>query len=300
MMKRILKRPMFRMGGDVENVGIMDGMRARYDKGTGSKGVQSEDIDATYQAADAYFKPTNQSAMPQMDSNLARRMALISSLVPGPNLNNFLIDFGLNLASGVPRGNIFSTAAGAAKEPFGRFMDSAQRSQQTRAALALEALDDKDLDSIEELVPYYMEVFNVDEQEAKKMIINEKRFSKSGFKRPEVAQGEKVEKRASVLLDDKNFDLGYDGAIQISTAIQNVVDGKNPDVSKDDIDLTQIYIDPDVLGKEDPESGIIGLTEQKGNYVPGDYQDGLKYYHPIKGKFYTFQGETFIPVTPAE
>ena len=29
MMKRILKRPMFRMGGDVENVGIMDGMRAK-------------------------------------------------------------------------------------------------------------------------------------------------------------------------------------------------------------------------------------------------------------------------------
>ena len=30
MMKRILKRPMFKMGGDVENVGIMDGMRNRY------------------------------------------------------------------------------------------------------------------------------------------------------------------------------------------------------------------------------------------------------------------------------
>ena len=32
MMKRILKRPMFKMGGDVENVGIMDGMRKRYQK----------------------------------------------------------------------------------------------------------------------------------------------------------------------------------------------------------------------------------------------------------------------------
>ena len=300
MMKRILKRPMFRMGGDVENVGIMDGMRARYDKGTGSKGVQSEDIDATYTAAGADFKPTNQSAMPQIDSRLAQRMQLINQLSPGPNLNNFLIDFGLNLASGVPRGNIFSTAAQAAKEPFGRFMDSAQRSQQTRAALALEALDDKDLDKIEELVPYYMEVYGVDEQEAKRMIIDEGRYSKSGFKRPEVAQGEKVEKRASVLLDDPNFDLGYDGAVQISTAIQNVVDGRNPDVSKDDIDLTQIYIDPDVLGSEESESGIIKLTEQKGIYTPGDYQEGLKYYHPIKGKFYTFQGETFIPVESAQ
>jgi hypothetical protein len=235
-----------------------------------------------------------------MDSNLARRIALISSMVPGPSLNNFLIDFGLNLASTPPRGNIFSTAAGAAREPFGRFMESAQRSGQTKAALALEALDDKDLDSIEELVPYYMDVFNVDEQKAKEMIINEKRFSKSGFKRPEVKEGEKIEKRASVLLEDKNFDLGYDGAMQISRAVQNVVDGRNPNVSKDDIDLTQIYIDPDTLGKEDPDSGIISVTDQAGYYTEGDYQNGLKYYHPIKGKFYTFQGETFIPVESAQ
>jgi hypothetical protein len=296
MMKRILKRPMFKMGGDVENVGIMNGMRKRYEKGTNP----SEDIDATYTAAGADFKPTNQSAMPRMDSNLARRIALISSMVPGPSLNNFLIDFGLNLASTPPRGNIFSTAAGAAREPFGRFMESAQRSGQTKAALALEALDDKDLDSIEELVPYYMDVFNVDEQKAKEMIINEKRFSKSGFKRPEVKEGEKIEKRASVLLEDKNFDLGYDGAMQISRAVQNVVDGRNPNVSKDDIDLTQIYIDPDTLGKEDPDSGIISVTDQAGYYTEGDYQNGLKYYHPIKGKFYTFQGETFIPVESAQ
>jgi len=299
MMKRILKRPMFKMGGDVENVGIMDGMRKRYEKGTNP----AEDIDSTYTAAGADFRPTNQNTMSPrlpMDSRLAQRMQLINQLAPGPNLNQFLIDFGLNLASAPPRGNILSTAAGAAREPFGRFMDSAQTSQQTKAALALEALDDKDLDKIEELVPYYMEVYNVNEQEAKRMIIDEGRFSKSGFKRPEVQQGEKIEKRASVLLEDSNFDLGYDGAIQISTAVQNVIDGRNKAVSKDDIDLTQIYIDPDVLGSEDSDSGVIGLTEQKGIYTQGDYQEGLKYYHPIKGKFYTFQGETFIPVESAQ
>ena len=297
MMKRILKRPMFKMGGDVENVGIMNNMRQRYESGTGSAGVQIPNMKpGSTEITMDYSKP---QGLP-MDSRLAQRMQLINQLAPGPNLNQFLIDFGLNLASAPPRGNILSTAAGAAREPFGRFMDSAQRSQQTKAALALEALDDKDLDKIEELVPYYMEVYNVNEQEAKRMIIDESRYSKSGFKRPEVKQGEKIEKRASVLLDDSNFDLGYDGAIQISTAIQNVIDGRNQAVSKDDIDLTQVYIDPDVLGSEDQDSGIIKLTEQKGIYTPGDYQEGLKYYHPIKGKFYTFQGETFIPVVPAQ
>ena len=105
---------MFKMGGDVENVGIMDGMRKRYAEGPGPN---PQDIDATYTAAGANFKPTNDSTVPQMDDRLARRMALISSLVPGPNLNQFLIDFGLNLASGPPRGNILSTAATAARDP---------------------------------------------------------------------------------------------------------------------------------------------------------------------------------------
>ena len=276
MMKRILKRPMFKMGGDVENVGIMDGMRNRYQE------------------------PTSNPVGSPEDNRLQRKMQLINQLSPGPNLNQFLIDFGLNLASGVPRGNILSTAAGAAREPFGRFMDQSQKSQQTKAALALEALDDKDLDSIEELVPYYMDVYNINEDAAKKMIIEDKRFSKSGKLDPTVAKNQKIEKRAATLLDDQGFDLGYDGAIQISTAIENVVTGRNPDVSKDDIDITQIYIEPDILGSEDPESGIIDLTENKGIYTEGDYQNGLKYYHPIKGKFYTFQGEKFIPVESAQ
>ena len=32
-MSRILKRPMFRMGGSTENSGIMDGMRQSYESG---------------------------------------------------------------------------------------------------------------------------------------------------------------------------------------------------------------------------------------------------------------------------
>ena len=83
MRSRILKRPMFRMGGDVENTGIMDGMRNRYAE-SDPRGVQ-----------------------PRRDPMLFT-----------PSLNDFLIQFGLNLASGTPRGNIFATAAEAAKDPF--------------------------------------------------------------------------------------------------------------------------------------------------------------------------------------
>ena len=83
MRNRILKRPMFRMGGDVENTGIMDGMRRRY-ADSSPEGVQ-----------------------PKREPMLFR-----------PSMNDFLIQFGLDLASRPPGGNIFQTAAAAAKEPF--------------------------------------------------------------------------------------------------------------------------------------------------------------------------------------
>ena len=107
MKSRVLKRPMFRMGGDVENVGIMDGMRQRYSEagpvGKQIKGMKpgSTEITMDYR---------NQPDLTGND-RLKRRLGLISSLIPGPSLNQFLIDFGLNLASGVPRGNILATAA---------------------------------------------------------------------------------------------------------------------------------------------------------------------------------------------
>ena len=74
---------MFRMGGDVENTGIMNGMRQRY-ADSSSEGVQ-----------------------PKREPMLFR-----------PSMNDFLIQFGLDLASRPPGGNIFQTAAAAAKEPF--------------------------------------------------------------------------------------------------------------------------------------------------------------------------------------
>jgi len=83
MKSRVLKRPMFRIGGDVENTGIMDGMRQRY-KESDPQGVQ-----------------------PKREPMLFR-----------PSMSDFLIQFGLDLASRSPGGNIFQTAAAAAKEPF--------------------------------------------------------------------------------------------------------------------------------------------------------------------------------------
>jgi len=128
------------MGGDVENVGIMDGMRNRYKTGSG---VQIEGMKPGSTEITMDYSKTG-SAPTTADARLQRRLDLINRLTPGPNLNQFLIDFGLNLASGPPRGNILSTAAAAARDPFQRFMAGQQTADKTKAALALEALGDDD------------------------------------------------------------------------------------------------------------------------------------------------------------
>ena len=110
MRNRILKRPMFRLGGSAENEGIMNGMRKRYEQGT-----KPEDIDATYTAAGADFQPTNETTQTTTEKPSFRDI-----LVKSPNLSPFLTEFGLNLLSQSPTGNIFQTAATAAKGPFQR------------------------------------------------------------------------------------------------------------------------------------------------------------------------------------
>ena len=100
MNRRVMHRPMFRKGGSA-NEGITSGLAPRQN----------------YQGA-GWVKqvlPTEQEI-----SSISKLMG------PRPrstNLNDFLISFGLDLASRSPQGNIFQTAATSAKEPFDRFQE---------------------------------------------------------------------------------------------------------------------------------------------------------------------------------
>jgi len=62
---------------------------------------------------------------------------------PNTNLNNFLIDFGLDLVSRPPQGGIFATAGAAAKDPFSRFQarDVAQKDREWERKLYDEKMD---------------------------------------------------------------------------------------------------------------------------------------------------------------
>ena len=100
----LYKRPMFRKGGSAEG-GITSGLeRPGYNVGKRVTEVMDE------------------------------MRTVLPARGPKRNFNDFLINFGLDIASRSPQGNIFQTAAQAAKEPFDKF-------QTARAGQA--AFDDK-------------------------------------------------------------------------------------------------------------------------------------------------------------
>ena len=69
---------------------------------------------------------------------------ILKSYGPAPrssNVYDFLIDFGLNMASIPPQGNIISTAAAAAREPFSRFTEGKSKGEQLAYAMRAQAAD---------------------------------------------------------------------------------------------------------------------------------------------------------------
>ena len=91
-MRRTLNRPMFRRGGEVSTPkrGLVDGP-------------------GSYAGIDDIFATKDE---------MKRMEEFMPEQAPDRSLNDFLINFGLDLISRPPTGNIFQTAAQSAKEPF--------------------------------------------------------------------------------------------------------------------------------------------------------------------------------------
>ena len=114
-MSRILSRPMFRKGGSAGE-GITSGLAPRQGYNTNENNT---------------VKQNDLSKMNLKDMNMQQIKDLADSMAfqappmqPDRSLNDFKIDFGLDLLSRSPQGNIFQTAGLSAKEPFQRFRAS--------------------------------------------------------------------------------------------------------------------------------------------------------------------------------
>ena len=107
-MNRIMKRPMFRKGGSAGE-GITSGLAPR-------QGYQ--------EAGSVEQFDLRNANMDQIDAEVKRRSLQLPPMAPDNSLRDFKIDFGLDLISRSPGGNIFQTAGAAAKEPFSNFRTS--------------------------------------------------------------------------------------------------------------------------------------------------------------------------------
>jgi hypothetical protein len=122
-MNNIYKRPMFRKGGSAEG-GITSGLstpkRGMVDGPGSYAGIDmNQNVEQALRNASLGDLKTMADQMYSPSAGTRR---------PQRRFNDFLIDFGLDIASRPAEGNIFQTAALSAKDPFKRFQDA--RSQE--------------------------------------------------------------------------------------------------------------------------------------------------------------------------
>ena len=138
---------------------------------------------------------TNQS-IAAATPTLSTRERLTQALGAGSNRNlgQFLTQFGLNLLSQSPTGNIFQTAATAAQEPTKGLFDDLNREQDLKRQIALEAerldigqeqarelqllknLDDDDRNAIEQEIQARMNDLGESRQEASRIVLDKRAY----------------------------------------------------------------------------------------------------------------------------
>jgi len=267
---RVLRRPMFRSGGSLGE-GITSGLvpRQGYDNGALVKKAQE-------------------------DKELMQKLV---GQRPDRSLSDFMIDFGLNVASAPGGGSIFSTAAGAAQQPFQRFQQAKQQrglfDQQLGLSAAQSAIAHRD--KMKELALKERTTGLIDAQKKARILWNNRRTeqnpngsfntdtgedwqsyeeveafvteksikSKSGEYTPKVERDIRIGSRIDFIVD--RDDVSPDYARSIAESIEDALDGKFDALDAKDksnelsgrIDRNQLYIEPDDVKKARDDQGNV-------------------------------------------
>ena len=286
-MNRVFHRPMFRKGGST-NEGITSGLRQGYQGG--------------------------KLAQVQQD------LAILNQLAPAPKprgsraLNNFLINFGLNLASQSPQGGFLSTAASAAQEPFGRFQqekmyegaasDKAASEHRSTVASLLQGVSDDDKNKLYEEAGYMVEKGATnpftqkpfkDQNEAYDVLIRKSLMSKESLKTDEALFLETKEFFRDNLAKDKTLNnIAID---TVATHEANIVHKRYSQDLIDQLDQGQSYIDSVYVDLDADGNMKLNNIGQNVGYRPN------KIYFNISDKsFYKLgaDGLTFTQVDIAD
>ena len=302
-MNNLYKRPMFRKGGSAEG-GITSGLQApRQGYATNQNNlVQQGDM----------------SKLGKVQADLA----LLNQLAPAPvrpqstAMNDFLINFGLNMASASPTGNIFQTAAAQAKDPFAQFqkqklteqaMDAnAMSDQRATVAALMKGIDDDEKNKLYTEAQYMIEKGATnpftnkpfkDVNEAYDVLIRKSLMSKESLKTDEAIFNETLETLFNQNLKDQSFKGNNLAARKLAEHEAKVIHGKYPKNLIDQFDSQTTYIDSVYVDVDDEGNMTLNNIGQNVGYRPNKI-----YFNIADGAFYKLEADkkTFTVVDIAD
>ena len=302
---RTLNRPMFRIGGST-NTGITSGLeRPGYSNGDLVKSAEER----------------------------RKELSELAGQRPDTSLSQFMIDFGLDIASRPAEGSIFSTAAASAKDPYQAYKASKARRGAYDQQIGLSAAESAiaHADRMKELAlkgqtsgaldvqkkariiwnnnkgptnpngnvnPITKEPWNSYE-EVENWVVQNSVYSKSGMYSPEVEKDIAINEQKEFIMEEiVDNPVDAEAIAEIGYAVQN--DPLYEDI-KNKFDFNQYIVMPEDFGKKLPATETGGATQYQANLGTDspEYQHGKIYYNMEDSQFYMFSeaGPGFILIT---
>ena len=277
---RTLNRPMFRIGGSA-NEGITSGLAPRqgYANSTGIV----EQIQQKKSIIDALAPRT-----PRRDSSLSQ----------------FMIDFGLDIASRPAEGSIFSTAAASAKEPFQRFKESKRleeaygykETSEDRALISdlIKGMDEDKLSAMMKKVKAGVAAgYYKDENEG---IIRQLQKEEHGvMPMPGEAEADRIRELELMISRDQEVPAGM--IKSVAQHIYKIETDAYPKDIRPDLNKTKTYIKPNHISgvKRDADGEVIGILINQNYDLT--YTSGQIYFDAQTGDLFkrtSKEGEAVI------
>jgi len=266
-MNRTLRRPMFRMGGSAE--GLTSGLAPRQG-----------------------YKDAN------LVEQLQTKKNIIDTLAPrtprtDTSMRDFLINFGLDIASRSPSGNIFSTAAASGKEAFGKYQQAKQiedaygmkETDEDRALVAdlIKGMDDDKLSALMKDVKAGVESgLFADEKQGINQLLKKKIYGVQDM--PGEAENERIRQLELMISRDQEVPAGM--IKSVAQHIYKIETNAYPEDIQKDLNRTKTYIKPNHIAgtKKDGDGNVIEIVLD-ANFTR-TYSPGQIYYEPQTGELF--------------
>ena len=271
---RTLNRPMFRIGGPA-NEGITSGL--------GRQG---------------YADPAG------IVEQLQQKKSIIDALAPrtprrDSSLSQFMIDFGLDIASRPAEGSIFSTAAASAKEPFQRFKESKRLEEaygykeagEDRALISdlIKGMDEDKLSAMMKAVKAGVAAgYYKDEKEG---IVRQLQKQEYGVQdMPGEAENARIRELELMISRDQETPTGM--IKSVAQHIYKIETDAYPELIRPDLNKTKTYIKPNhITGvKKDADGEVIEIVINQS--YDKTYTFGQIYFDAQTGDLFKRTGKT--------